>query len=133
MDLSQEVIARADFLKDVFPCLEYGRRVIDSGAAPIAYDVKLLRELLARREAELHAHLYDALVVDYNGSAGTKQLALLRNANEADIGYSSPGITSILERFAKGLVAGEDPRETVVKMVEEAIAFDPETATEEDT
>lgn len=134
MNLSQEVVARANFLEDVFPCLQYGRRILDSGAAQVAHDVRLLRELLTRREAELHGRIFNAVVNNENGAFGqTKALGRLQIGavvNDQTL-HSGVYVDPIVERIMKGLVAGEDPRETVVNMVSEAVAFDPATATEE--
>lgn len=128
MDI-HDAVNRAERLREIFPCLEYGQRVLGSGAAPIAYDIKLLRELLKRREAELYVRLYDSLVLDDEGWKNTRALATLTGVSpEEEENWHTP----IIERLTNGLIADEDPRETVVNMVAEAIAFNPATATEED-
>lgn len=128
-----EIITRAEILKDIFPCLIYGSRVIEAGAIPIAYEVRLLRELLKRREAALHAQVYDVLVQAPGAFEQTQDLAQLRGADvEAFEQCPDPHIDAIVVRIVEDLVGGVDPRETVVSMVSEAIPFDPATATGED-
>ncbi len=41
-----------------------GTKVANNGALVIAYDIRLLQELLERRRAELHSAVYSALIQD---------------------------------------------------------------------
>lgn len=95
-----------------FPVLGLGSKLITAGAIPAAHEVSLVREVLSRREAELHARMYDCL----KGS----DLDILAERLGIEMDPLGKNISRLLQTIEERLVAGLDPRRVLIELIRDA-------------